>query len=64
LVLKGRVTSVDGTKVIEEMEEGVVDETKKEESVGIAEGVGQRLGAKMIARGARELIATKDERPE
>jgi hydroxymethylbilane synthase len=64
LVLKGRVTSVDGKKVIEEEESGCVGEMNKEESVSVAEGVGMRLGKRMIGRGARELIASKDDRPE
>lgn len=65
LVLKGRVTSVDGTRVIEEQEEGVVGGgLNREASVDVALDIGKRLGAVMIERGARELIAQSFERPE
>lgn len=59
--LKGRVTSVDGTQVIQEVERGLIGDLKDlTTSLPVAEKVGVRLANVMIQAGAKKLIATKD----
>jgi hydroxymethylbilane synthase len=47
LVLRARVVSADGLRKVEDVEEG---------SAADAAGIGARLGARLVAAGARELL--------
>ncbi|KND02882.1 porphobilinogen deaminase [Spizellomyces punctatus DAOM BR117] len=56
LLMTGSVSSLDGTVEIREEDKCIIEGRTREEDLKAAEALGERLGAALVAKGAREIL--------